>query len=421
MTKRFYLFLALCASLFALSGCGGGDSDNARVRIVNASLDHASIDVFFDDERKHTAVGSGTVSTYLDYKKDTATLKVTRAGNSASVLETSFTTAGDVPYTIVIYGSEGNLGLSAYSENEAEASNDKTKVRVMNASTDAGSVDFFASTSATSVSDLLARSSGLGSATPSAWVELDKGTYRMWFTANGDKEDLRLATQPIPLDNKKLNTVVLLPTTGGALLNALVLEQEKAAVTALTTSARLRLVAGLDQGERVAVTVGDNRALSNSSPSISSYVTIASGQQSIAITANGQPLTTIAADLAAGSDNTLITYGSASSASAKIVSDSNRLPTQSSRLKMRLVNGFASTNGALTLSADYLPVASGVALGTASAYSTVTSGVYSRIDVAEGNTPIYVATDITLQTGGVYSVFQLGTRANPVGVIRRDR
>jgi hypothetical protein len=47
-----------------------------------------------------------------------------------------------------------------------------------------------------------------------------------------------------------------------------------------------------------------------------------------------------------------------------------------------------------------------------------------RLDVSEtsSTTPIYLAKDdTTFASGAVYTFFQLGNRATPVGILRKDR
>jgi Domain of unknown function (DUF4397) len=427
MKLKAYIAALLSVITLLLSACGsGGDSDNASFRIVNATLDYGAIDIYFDDKLKHSAVEPGSTSAYLDYSAKSATLKVTRHGSTSAVFEATVAPTGGAHYSYVVYGGEGSLRTSLYSENEPEAGIDKSKVRILNASYDVGTLDFYASSSATQVTDLLVRAASIAPATPTSWTELDKGSYRVWLTAPGDKGDIRLEIPAIALDDRKLTTIVVMPSTGGALVNAQVLPQRLPATSVVNSNARLRLVAGLVGGELVSVnSSGTERVVSNTSPSISNYVLVPTSTTSLSIAANANPVTTLTTSLVAGSDNTLLVYGNTSTttATAKLIADNNRLPSQSSKTSIRLVNAFAEGTGGLTLSTDYLPVASGVALGAASAYSAITGSTYSRIDVTETgvSTPLYLATDITISSSAVYSLFQLGTRAAPIGVLRKDR
>jgi Domain of unknown function (DUF4397) len=426
------LALLFCSLLIAtlLAACGGDDSDSAEVRILNASLDYGAVDIYFDDELKHSNVAAGAMSGYLDFKSESKTLRVTRSGSQSAILETSASPGKGTKHLYVLYGGESNLRLNQYSENESEAGSEKTKVRLLNLSADAGPIDFFASTSSTNVNDQVARTSGIGYGGVTAWQELDRGTYRGWFTAASDKTDIRLEVPSIVLEDKKQLTIVLMPTIGGTLLNAQVFNQQGEPTKTENTNSRLRLVAGLSATERVTVRTAENQnLLSNSSPSISSYILVPKGATTLNVAANGVAFATVSADLVAGTDNTLLTYGAPaadgtqSSGSAKLLRDNNRAPAQSTRAKVKLVNGFVESNGGLTLSADYSPVVSNVALGSASDYGLVTGGIYSRLDVTEasGSTPVYLEEDVTFANGSVYSLFVMGKRSAPVGILRKDR
>ncbi len=425
MNVKYLLTLLLSLFTLVLSGCGGSDDENAQVRILNASLDYGPVDVYFDDEIKHSNVAYATVSGYLDYKAESKTLKITRHGSTSAVYETSVSPGKGSKHIYVVYGPDGGLRMNQYSENESEPGADKSKLRVLNASLDTGVLDLFASTSATEVKDLLARTSGIGFGSMTGWVELDRGSYRTWFTASGDKEDLRIAIPPMTLADKRNHTIVLLPSAGGTLVNAIAFQQGEAATNYDNGYARVRLVAGRTGGEQIVVnTTQTQRILASASPSISSYVLVEKGSTTLNVTANGTTFAQLNVDFAAGSDNTLLAFGNNTNAGAILIADNNRLPTQSNRAKVRLVNGFADTNSSgLTLNADYSPIASNVALGSASAYNAITSGTYSRIDITEaaGTTPVYISEDAVLSPNAVYSFFQLGSRAAPVGILRKDK
>jgi hypothetical protein len=422
MTFRVFLFALVLAFSSLLAGCGGDSSDEGEVRILNTSIDYGAVDIYFDDELKQSNVGVGEMSGYLSYRSEGKTLKVTRTGSTAAIYETTATPGKSMRHVYIVYGSDGNLRVHQYSENEQEAASGKTKVRVLNASQDAGALDFFASTSATNVNDLVSRIQGIGYGGATSWLEVDRGSYRGWFTAAGDKTDIRIELPSIVLEDRKLHTIVLLPTSGGTLVNAVAFNQEGTISKTENTNARLRLVAGLASGERVAVrsSQGD-QLLSNSSPSVSAYVLVPKGVSTLTVTSNGVSVATLNADFAAGSDNTILAFGA--SPRAALYVDNNRAPTQSSRAKLRLVNGFADSATGLSANADYSPIVSNVAVGAASEYGLITGGIYSRLDVTEanGSTALYVTSDVTLASGAVYSLFVMGTRGAPIGILRKDR
>jgi hypothetical protein len=124
----------------------------------------------------------------------------------------------------------------------------------------------------------------------------------------------------------------------------------------------------------------------------------------------------------AGAVYTLVALGTTASPTLAWPGDDNRLPSTSTRTKVRLVHGDATLD-ALTLSIDYGLTASDVAVGTASSYSNLTSNDSARVDVttASLSTAVYSATEVNLQVQGVYTLFVLGGNSAPTGVLRKDR
>jgi Domain of unknown function (DUF4397) len=416
------IILSFCFAA-ALSACGGGSSD-AKVRFVNGALDYGAFDVYFDDKLKNVGVAQGTTSGYMDFEVKSKTLKITRTGSTAALIEQTFSPSSDTNYTFVILGNEGSLRMSSFGENESDPAADKGTIRFVNGSADSSSLDVYASTSATSVTDLAIKGTTGGPGSTSSWIELDKGTYKVWLTASGDRSDVRLFLPSVVVGDKKRTNIVLMPTVGGTLVNAQLLQQKEAASAVNNTFARIRLIAGTSDGARVTVNAtGADRLLSNASPSVSSYTQVTAGQTTLSILTNGAAIPSLAADIVAGSDNTLLVYGAIGSVQAKLIADDNRSVTTSGRSKIRLISGYAGSGGGLTLSADYSPLASGVLTGNASPYSLITSGVYSRIDASEAGVskPVYLTEDFSIAAQSVYSVIVLGTPSAPVGVLRKDR
>jgi hypothetical protein len=91
--------------------------------------------------------------------------------------------------------------------------------------------------------------------------------------------------------------------------------------------------------------------------------------------------------------------------------------------KLRLVNGVNGLADNISLTADFNLLAQNVAPGTVSAAASVNGGIISLLQVnsSNANTSLYVATNVSLQSPGVYSVFMLGDNTAPVGILRRDR
>jgi hypothetical protein len=165
------------------------------------------------------------------------------------------------------------------------------------------------------------------------------------------------------------------------------------------------------------------------SPSVGPYALVDAGAGTLTMRINGVAYSTTAQSFAAGADYTVMAYGSAAAGQLLLLTDDNRLPSTTTRVKVRLVNGIAGSDP-LTLSVDYLALASNVLAGTGSTYATANSNASVQLQVtsATASDPLYQTTTTTpfnLVGQGVYTVFMLsGSTAagNPAtGIPRRER
>jgi hypothetical protein len=198
------------------------------------------------------------------------------------------------------------------------------------------------------------------------------------------------------------------------------------------TKARVRVVASVDSGGNVASTFGvTTLAGSLRSPSVGPYALVDAGAGTLTMRINGAAYSTTSQTFAAGADYTVMAYGSAAAGKLLLMTDDNRLPSATTRVKVRLVNGIDGSDP-LTLSVDYLALASDVLAGSASTYATVNSNssVQLQVTSAAAALPLYNTTSTTpfnLVGQGVYTVFMLSGNVDakgalvPTGIPRRER
>ncbi|MBA4175273.1 MAG: hypothetical protein C0505_01715 [Leptothrix sp. (in: Bacteria)] len=429
-TSRRLALLAALASTVWLAACGGGggggNTGSANVRALNLTSDLASIDIYTSDTKRFTALATDTLAPNVTLDANTYTLNVKRAGDGATLLTGSYALAKDQNYTAVVWGRETALRLSTLPENEntADIATGNTRVRFFNATTDTGAVDVFITAAAADLGETSATQGALASGSLSGFRDLSQGTYRLRVTGVGDPNDIRLDIPAITLKEKTYATLVLTAGASGVLVNGSLIEQQGAVTTLKNTKARMRVVASVNSGGLVNVAVG-GRTLAGGlrSPSVGPYTLVDAGTAvDLTVNVNGAPITTGSRSFAAGTDYTLLTYGAPTAAQVQVLADDNRLPTSATRVKVRLMHAAAGTDP-LTLSIDYLALASDIASGSVSPYATTNSNSSVRIDVnsASGVDALFSATDVNLQGQSVYTVFMLGGNAAPTGVIRKER
>jgi Domain of unknown function (DUF4397) len=418
--------LLVVVTVLTVVGCGEikEDAKPAYVRVANVSIDIGAVDITFDD--KELAKGLAPNSATSDYREvvtESKTLRV-RSSNGTTLFETSITPAKDTRYIYLVTGTDGALNVSIITENESEPSSGKSKLRVMHAAADAGTVDVYVNRTSDSSSFLSSTLTGVAYARATGYYEVDQGAYNVRATVAGDRSDVRLELSNINLADKQRATLVLTPSSGGALVHALLLVQEGTATGYENASGRIRLVAAVDSPAVITAAVSGQPAIGNAtSPSVSNYVRLPKGAQTITIAQGGIQARTFAANIAAGSDNTLLVFGPPDNLRITALSDVNRLPTSGTRAFLRTVHAVNGVSGNLTTNADFTPINTGTPYGAASAYTSISGATYSRIDVTEptSSVPIYIRTDFELAPQTVYTLFMLGNRVLPVGIMRKDR
>jgi hypothetical protein len=152
---------------------------------------------------------------------------------------------------------------------------------------------------------------------------------------------------------------------------------------------------------------------------------VTAGTQTLNLTLSGTALPASSQALTAGEDYTVLVLNgpSVSGTTTTLVTDDNRLPSTSTYAKIKLVNAMSTLGDPLTLNVNYTPVASAIALGTASPSFEVTAGTNTEIDTVDANTSttLFTNTTATLTGSGVYDLFMFGSSALPVGALRVNR
>ena len=246
------------------------------------------------------------------------------------------------------------------------------------------------------------------------------------MTGAGDPNDLRLDIASIALPAKKFNTIVLTGGAGGVLVNGTLIEQQGAVRALKNTKARVRVVASVDTGGNVASTFGAITLVGSlRSPSVGPYTLVDAGAGTLTMRINGAAYSSTSQTFAAGADYTVMAFGPSAAGRLLVLTDDNRLPGSTTRVKVRLVNGINGSDP-LTLSVDYLALAPNVLAGTASAYATANSNssVQLQVTSSTASDPLYQTTSATpfnLVGQGVYTVFMLAGNATPTGIPRRER
>lgn len=433
MTRMGRLWWAGCLAVAGLlAACGGGSSSgDGQVRLLNMTRTHTTVDLKASSGSTTTTVASGVaqraVSSYGNVSAGSVSLLVTDGGSSNSLVSTSPTVTKGNNYTLVAYESSGVVKTAWLAENEAQPASGSGYLRVVSLAGDAGAVDVYVTAATvalgTGVSPnwTLAASSSVQS---TSLTSFSPATWRIRVTGAGNPADVRMDMTGVVLASQQVVNVLLLPTSGGGLIDGAALVQQGSLATAPNQQARVRVVSGL-AGGTVAVSTAAGTSVQSAavSPNIGSYVNVSAGATTFNVSVNGAALSSATATLAAGSDSTLLVTGTAAAPQSALINDLNNLPLSGTTDSIRLVNGMAGTTSGLSMSVDFSQVANNITPGTSSAYATISAGNNLRLEVNSplSVTPVSLQTGLSIAGGGVFSVFVLGDASAPVTVIRRDR
>jgi hypothetical protein len=410
----------------ALTGCGGksSSSDNASLRVANATLTHPSIDLLVNSAVAVPATSVDTVSAYIAPAAGANTLQLNDANGATSLTTTVPTLASGNHYTLLVYESGGTVKTAVLPEDYAAPTTGTVQIRVFDTATDAGKLDVYITDPAADLATIASPTTSFTSTAAPAATSLlsySAGTYRIRVTGYGNKNDLRLDLPAVTLTNQQIATVVLTPASGGLLLNGASLIQQGAYAATRNTNARVRLASAVSGGATVAASAGGTVIDSGSvAPAFGYYVQVPAAN-ALNITVNGQSVAAPAATLKAGADATLLVFGAPGAATATLITDDNRAPTDSTTVKLRLINGITGNVGNLSLTANSALVGSAIAQGAASSYVGVTGSANAmNLTLTSSLSPGILYTNSTniLNVNTVYTIMAAGPVSAPQLLIR---
>lgn len=449
--RRALKTLALAVASLTTSGlasCGGAwdETGNAEARLVNLTLDIDELQMrtLDEDDEERTRVDSlerNRASDFEDLGNDLDRVEISVAGTASPLFELGASRfADDEQRTIVVYGYSGRYRSLVIDDEDDSADDNRTRVFIVNGADDAGTLDVYLTSADTDLGNVTPTfedvapagggttggETGTGGATEvssSTAETLRSGRYRLRATLAGEPEDLRLDIPEIELPDDGVVTLLLTPTLGGRLVNACVIEHGDDDVeVAANTAVRARLVASLPNATTVSAAAGEVSLASNlPSGQLGPYVLVPVANLPFSVTVGGAAITVPEADIVAGSDLTLLVHGAAAAPQVSLLNDDNRLPRNSDRAKVRLVNGLGAGVGPLSLSADAQQIASSLGVGEASTPVQVTAAEVDFIVTNAVGTTVGRIDDRTLAAQSVYSVFVLdGGTAPRVAVTLED-
>lgn len=410
---RWASAIAMIGTL-ALSACGGsGESNdgNTNVRLLNASVGYASLDLKVNDTKVNTGVGFGTVANYASISTGSNTTELLIGGTTTLLATPALSSlVKDGHYTLIAFGNTGAMATRLLNESETEPASGNTKLLTLNLAPDSGNVDVYVTTPGTSLADATPTASSLIPGNGDAYRTLTAGTYQIRVTAAGSKSDLRLDIPSVALDSTKVNTLVLTSATGGVMVNGLMLGQQGAVTKYENGLAKVRVISSLPRTATVSAKLNGTSVLSNAgSPAVStnySDITVTNGVK-VEWSVNGVAQAAKQVSLDRSAVYGMLIWGDTSAPQLTALKEDNALPTTLNTAKVRILNGVAGL-GDVALYVNASPVLSGVTPGTLSTSYQASTTSEIQFDVRAGAPTVFTAKK-TLTAGKVYTILLSGT------------
>ena len=416
MRMKTWAAFGAALALPLLSGCGDDNAQKGFVRIVNATTEYTSLDLYTQaSDGSNDLVVSGTAagaaSPYTSIDKGSYTFNI-KSGSGAS---NAATTTGNINktdhYSVVTYLTGGVAKAQYLSDEETNPASGNAKLRVFNAATsEASSVDVYLTgnpCNALAVTDtaFAAAQSGL----QATYSQVTAKSWNVCVYPSGDKTTLLLDIPSLVLKNQEIATLILTHTAGGVLLNGAVLDQQSSMTSYTSAISRVRVAADPTSGLTTVTLNGTEITAAAAAQSVSSYVTIPSAALTAAVTIDG--VTTNVTTLptaAAGRDYTLLVTGTSSNPTATLITDDNSVSTTTTQtVKARVINGVNNGTGSVSATIDNKTVGT-AAFEIASPYVTIPATTGTSTVQASITTNPASLTSQSFVANGVYTVFIWG-------------
>ena len=431
--KTWAASLAVALTLPFLHGCGNDDAQKGEVRVVNATIEYPSLDLYTQngngsDDLVLSGTAAGAASGYAGVDKGSYEFVIKSTGAAANAATVSGSVTKTDHFSIVTYLTGGKASATFLTDNEDSPASGNAKLRIFNAATgEAPSVDVYLSKNACSA--LTVTDTAFASAVTTLQTSYSQvtatgsgSTWNVCVFAAGDTSTLLLDIPALTLKNQEIATLILTHTSGGVLLNGAVLDQQGAMTPYTSQISRIRVAADATSSQQVSVTLGsvDLTSLATS-PSVNDYVTVAPGSLSGTVTVNGTATPVASLAVSAGTDYTLLVTGDASAPVVTLIADNNTPSTSTTAtVKARVINGVNGLSGSLSATIDNKSLGNAT-LGTASSYVQIpaTTGT-STVQASIVTNPTSLVNQ-SFTASGVYTVFIWGDSSAPKLAITQDR
>jgi phage baseplate assembly protein gpV len=190
-------FALIGAALFAagVTGCGGSDSSEARVRVYHASPDAPNVDVLVDGGRILENVPYTVASGFLHVEAGSRRFQVQATGTDITVIDAPVTLEDDTDYVVIASNKLAAITPIVVTADRSTPAAGQARLRVFHGAPSAPSVDVYVTAPGANIASATPVLSNVPFGAVSDYLTVPAGSYDVKVTVAGTK------TVAIKVDN----------------------------------------------------------------------------------------------------------------------------------------------------------------------------------------------------------------------------
>lgn len=426
--RKVFALVVLGLLGLMLAGChnSGHAQNSANMRAVNAVENSEALDVLVDGTVKLPAVGTGTISGFVEFDSGTRDIQVRSSSNSSVLSDKQLTFGDGSTNTLLIFGPRSSVNTLVLPDDTTAPTSGNFNLRAVGLSAETGPVDIYLTASGDITGATSPTLGGVAFGATTGIVQPAASSYQIVFAVAGTK-DILFTSAPQTFAAGTSYAVMVYPTGGGHLANALVLVQGQGGTGTLLLNPQGRVKAVNAIPDSTTLTFkADGAALLSSVPfgGSSNYVSVKSGNHTFTLEQSTVPGSTIASvtkSVDAASDYSIFAVNKIANPALLLFKDDNSLPA-TGFARVRFVNAMADAT-AVDVLLNFAAQTTNLAPRTASGYYSIAPSLTYTVTftTAGGVTVLATLSNQEIDAGGVYTAYVVGTAGGAQAKISRDR
>jgi hypothetical protein len=345
MSLRQILRLAfVCLAILVISGCGksSNNSGSTQIRFMNALVDGGAINVAVGSKSPVSGLAFEGLTTYQSVDSGTQEFKVSVAGGTSTIIDTTIG-LNNAPYTYIVYGtSSAPSALLLLDTISTTPASGLFGLRVLNAAFGTASLDVYVTTPGAPLDTASPNLTNITVGVSSGFVQLAPGSLQVRLTLHNSKQVI-YDTGAQTFANQASYQIVAYTKGSGTLVNGALLNLDSTGTGSVVNSgiAQFKLIHAAPGTAGINAFVDATNIFSNVPyQGASSYAALAAGSHTVtveSVAAPGAVIASVTPPFAPATDTSVVVTGLPGAQTAVALADNN-LPGTTGTVRIRFVN-----------------------------------------------------------------------------------